>query len=237
MKLTRRADVMARRRRSRWSAAVAVAAALSFVLAACSSNGSTSSAAASSSNSGTPVDGGTLNVSFWMDNANLLCVDPFQTYWIEHRSEIENFTDSLTYQTPANGQVIPHLATSWTISPAGKTYTFNLRTGVTFSNGAAFNAAAVVANVNGWLATKKEVPGAYGDSYITNVTGAKAIDANTVRSTSVRRTPRSCRRPRRQTWPFSRPRRTRSHRHSAASARASSPPAPSCCRVTPRTWG
>jgi len=158
---------------------VAAAAALSFVLASCSSNGSASSAAASS-NSGTPVAGGTLNVSFWQDNASLLCVDPFQTYWIEHRSEIENFTDSLTYQDPATGKIIPHLATSWTISPDGKTYTFKLRTDVTFSNGTAFNAAAVVANVNGWLATKKAVPGAYGDSYITNLVGAKAIDASTV---------------------------------------------------------
>jgi len=158
---------------------VAVSAALSFGLAACSSNGPASSAAANST-SGAPVEGGTLNVSFWMDNASLLCVDPFQVYWIEHRSEIENFTDSLTYQNPANGQIIPHLATSWTISPNGETYTFKLRSGVTFSNGTPFNAAAVVANVNGWLATKQAVPGAYGDSYITNVTGAKAIDANTV---------------------------------------------------------
>jgi peptide/nickel transport system substrate-binding protein len=169
----------AARRRSRWSAALALAAALSFGLAACSSHSSANSPAASS-NSATPVEGGTLNVSFWQDNASLLCVDPFQTYWIEHRTEIENFTDSLTYQDPATGKIIPHLATSWTISPDGKTYTFKLRTDVTFSNGTAFNAAAVVANVNGWLATKKEVPGAYGDSYITNLVGAKAINGSTV---------------------------------------------------------
>jgi peptide/nickel transport system substrate-binding protein len=181
MNITRRAGVRAWRRKSRWAAAMTVATALSFTLAACSSgsHGSATSAAASG-NSGTPTEGGTLNVSFWQDNASLLCVDPFQTYWIEHRSEIENFTDSLTYQDPANGKIIPHLATSWTISPDGKTYTFKLRTDVTFSNGTAFNAAAVVANVNGWLATKKAVPGAYGDSYISNLTGAKAIDASTV---------------------------------------------------------
>jgi peptide/nickel transport system substrate-binding protein len=179
MNLARRGGVTAWRRRARWSA-VAVAATLSLVLAACSSNSSANPSAAGS-NSGTPVEGGTLNVSFWQDNASLLCVDPFQTYWIEHRSEIENFTDSLTYQDPGTGKIIPHLATSWTISPDGKTYTFDLRSGVTFSNGTPFNAAAVVANVNGWLATKKEVPGAYGDSYITNLAGAKAINANTVR--------------------------------------------------------
>jgi peptide/nickel transport system substrate-binding protein len=179
MNITRRKGVTAWRRRSRWSAVVAVAAALGFVLTACGSHGSATTAAANGS-SGTPVEGGTLNVSFWQDNASLLCVDPFQVYWIEHRSEIENFTDSLTYQNPANGQIIPHLATSWTISPDGKTYTFKLRTGVTFSNGTAFNAAAVVANVDGWLATKKAVPGSYGDSYITNLIGAKAINPSTV---------------------------------------------------------
>ena len=119
-------------------------------------------------------------MSFWQDNVSLLCVDPFQTYWIEHRSEISNFTDSLTVQDPGSGKVLPHLATSWTISPDGLTYTFKLRTDVTFSDGTPLNAAAVVANVNGWLATKAAVPGAYGDSYIANLTGAKAVDPSTV---------------------------------------------------------
>jgi peptide/nickel transport system substrate-binding protein len=175
----RRSQRFRRSRKSRWSAAVAIAAMLGLALAACSSN-SPASSTAPSGNSGAPVEGGTLNVSFWQDNASLLCVDPFQVYWIEHRSEIQNFTDSLTYQDPATGKVIPHLASSWTISPNGETYTFKLRTDVTFSNGTAFNAAAVVANVSGWLATKKEVPGAYGDSYIANLAGAKAINASTV---------------------------------------------------------
>ena len=179
MNISRRPGATARRRKSRWSVAAVAAAALSVALGACSSHGS-GSAAAASANSGTPVQGGTLNVSFWQDNVSLLCVDPFQVYWIEHRSEIESFTDSLTYQDPATGKVIPHLATSWTVSPDGKTYTFKLRTDVTFSDGSAFNAAAVVANVNGWLATKAAVPGAYGDSYIANLTGAKAVSASTV---------------------------------------------------------
>ncbi len=179
MNIKRRPGPTARRRKSRWSVAVVAAVALSLALGACSSH-SSGNAAAASANSGTPVEGGTLNVSFWQDNVSLLCVDPFQVYWIEHRSEIESFTDSLTYQDPASGKIIPHLATSWTVSPDGKTYTFKLRTDVTFSNGTPFNAAAVVANVNGWLATKKAVPGAYGDSYITNLTGAKALSASTV---------------------------------------------------------
>jgi peptide/nickel transport system substrate-binding protein len=181
MKVIRRMGANAQRRGALGSTAVAGVAALSLLaLAGCGGSSSKSSSSANGNDSGTPVSGGTLNVSFFQDNANLLCVDPFQTYWIEHRTEIRNFTDSLTDQDPTNGKVIPHLASSWTISPDGKTYTFKLRTGVTFSDGTAFNAAAVVANVQGWLATKAAVPGAYGDSYIANLTGAKAVDAQTV---------------------------------------------------------
>jgi peptide/nickel transport system substrate-binding protein len=162
------------------SIGVAGTAALALLALAACGGSSSSSGASGSSDNGTPVSGGTLTVSFWADNANLLCVDPFQVYWIEHRSEIGNFTDSLTVQDPDGGKVLPHLAKSWKVSPNGKAYTFKLRTDVTFSDGTPFNADAVVANVKGWLATQKAVPGAYGDSYIANLTGAKAIDPSTV---------------------------------------------------------
>jgi peptide/nickel transport system substrate-binding protein len=44
----------------------------------------------------------------------------------------------------AKGNRIPHLATSWTISPDGKTYTFKLRQGVKWSDGQPFTAKDVV---------------------------------------------------------------------------------------------
>jgi ABC-type transport system substrate-binding protein len=47
-------------------------------------------------------------------------------------------------------QYLPGLADNWTISPDGKTYTFNLRHGVTFSNGDQFNAYQVWAEMYGF---------------------------------------------------------------------------------------
>lgn len=45
-----------------------------------------------------------------------------------------------------NGIIQPALATDWSISEDGKTYTFNLREGVKFSDGSDFNAQNVVKN-------------------------------------------------------------------------------------------
>ncbi|MCU1379078.1 MAG: glutathione transporter substrate-binding protein [Acidimicrobiales bacterium] len=44
----------------------------------------------------------------------------------------------------------PALATSWTVSPDGRVYTFKLRQGVTFHDGTPFNAAAVEFNFRRW---------------------------------------------------------------------------------------
>ncbi|BAH74695.1 nickel ABC transporter substrate-binding protein [Solidesulfovibrio magneticus] len=44
------------------------------------------------------------------------------------------------------GKIVPWLAERWDISPDGRTYTFHLRQGVTFSDGTPFDAAAVKAN-------------------------------------------------------------------------------------------
>lgn len=53
----------------------------------------------------------------------------------------------------ATGSLEPWLATGWTISPDGRTYTFKLREGVTFTNGTPFDAAAAKANLDAVLAS------------------------------------------------------------------------------------
>ena len=127
-------------------AAVAAASAGLLVLAACGGGGG--STAASGGNS-------TLKVSFFPDNPTFSCIDPFQVYWIEGRSIIRNFADSLTDQDPQTGKIVPWLAKSWDVSADGKTYTFHLRDGVTFSNGKKVDAQAVADDATGWIATVK----------------------------------------------------------------------------------
>ena len=51
-------------------------------------------------------------------------------------------------QLNKEGKVIPDLATSWSMSPDGLTYTFNLRQNVKFSDGEPFNAAAAVKSLD-----------------------------------------------------------------------------------------
>ncbi|MBE9060567.1 ABC transporter substrate-binding protein [cf. Phormidesmis sp. LEGE 11477] len=51
---------------------------------------------------------------------------------------------------PGSTDLAPELATEWSASEDGRTWTFNLREGVTFHDGTDFNAEAVVFNVNRW---------------------------------------------------------------------------------------
>jgi peptide/nickel transport system substrate-binding protein len=168
------------RRRHRARTTAVAAAALSAVLLAAGCGAGTTSAGSVSA-SGAPRSGGTLDLAFWPDNAAFACVDPFQTYWIEHRTVIRNFADSLTDQDPTTGKIVPWLATSWKVAGSGKSYTFTLRDGVTFSDGTPLDAAAVKTSFDGDAALLKELPTAYGGVYIAGYAGTDVLDDHTVR--------------------------------------------------------
>lgn len=164
--------------RSRLLAGLTLGVAAVVAVSACSSGGSSPDPGA---DAGPPRDGGTLKVAFWPDNAAFTCVEPFQTYWIEHRTVVRNVADSLTDQDPETGEIRPWLATKWEINPAGTEYTFHLRPGVTFSDGTPLDAAAVKANADGWLKTVEQTHGsAYGASYVVGLRGARVVDPQTV---------------------------------------------------------
>ncbi|WPC72299.1 nickel ABC transporter substrate-binding protein [Vibrio porteresiae] len=69
------------------------------------------------------------------------------------------FAQSMVYEPlikyQQDGTVTPWLATRWTLSPDGRTYTFTLRHHVFFSNGETFNAQAVVANFRAVMDNKE----------------------------------------------------------------------------------
>lgn len=151
--------------------------ALGLALSGCGGQNST---AASAANNGTPKTGGTLKIAF--DPDTIKCVDPFQAQWIAARVIDRQFVDSLTDQDPKTGEIKPWLATDWTISDDGLTYTFNLQKGVTFSDGTPLDANAVATAFTNNIKTAKETA-TTGSNYIKGLETAEAVDDDTVKFT------------------------------------------------------
>ena len=86
-----------------------------------------------------PIKGGTLTVGIYQEPPTL---DPHVSGSATAGRVIRHIFDSLVYQ-PQPGTFEPGLATSWDTPDNGKTWTFKLRTGVTFHDGTPFNAQAV----------------------------------------------------------------------------------------------
>ncbi|WP_320171040.1 nickel ABC transporter substrate-binding protein [Maridesulfovibrio sp.] len=79
-----------------------------------------------------------------------------------------------------NGRIEPWLAESWTISPDGRTYTFNLRKGVVFSDGTPFDAKAVKQNFDAVLHNSKRHDWL---EFIAQIGKTEVVDSNTFRLT------------------------------------------------------
>ena len=80
---------------------------------------------------------------------------------------------------PQYTKLVPMLATSWTVSRDGLTYTFKLRQGVKFHDGTDFNAEAVKFNIERWLDPNVRNPNRY---YFTDIDLSKIElpDPNTI---------------------------------------------------------
>lgn len=123
-------------------AALAVASLPVFgLLASCGSSGTASSAATTIPK--TFPTSHTLNLSFLQDPGQP--PDPDVYYAGEGLLLTRNLYEGLVQYQPGTAlrKIIPSLATSWTISPNGLTYTFQLRQGVLFHDGTPFTSAAV----------------------------------------------------------------------------------------------
>jgi len=86
-----------------------------------------------------PRRGGSLRVGLIEDPPNM---DPHQSVAAVDRQVFQNLYDKLV-DINQELEIVPMLATSWTISNGGRTYTFKLRPNVVFHDGTPFNAEAV----------------------------------------------------------------------------------------------
>lgn len=120
----------------------AVSAALPALgLAACGGSvGGSSNTSSTSGNSTSHV----LNLT--MDNA-IPTLDPDTVYQYEgNQVLLEIYQGLAAYAPDSTSKIVPDLATSWTITSDGKTYTFHLRKGVTFDTGQQMTSADVLAS-------------------------------------------------------------------------------------------
>lgn len=129
------------RRSLRRIALVLMALTLAVVLANCGGTADN----ASTSESPAPAD--TLVFGSVGQPVNLTPGDITDGNSIYVQQQIYNY---LVGNVPGETDLAPELATEWTASDDGLTWTFNLREGVTFHDGTPFDAEAVVFNVNRW---------------------------------------------------------------------------------------
>jgi peptide/nickel transport system substrate-binding protein len=170
-------------------------AATAIVFAACSSaattapSGAPSAAPSESAAAATPAPtseiktGGTIVVALSGDlnRTDPSLVDDANSTWVAQQVA----ETLLTLKPGTADEIVPSLATEYSVSPDALTYTFKIREGVTFHDGTALDAAAVKYNFDRWM----NIPQSYVDlgytfyidTVITSVVKeVTAPDANTV---------------------------------------------------------
>ena len=146
-------------RASRWCAAVVAAALVVGVQVA----------------GAAPVPGGTVTVGITSDPITL---DPHASaYANTYLVGSLNLIESLVYQQP-DGKIVPWLASSYRVSPDGRTFTFVLRQDVRFSDGAPFDANAVKWNFDRIVNPNFRPGGSI--TALVGYTGTTVVDDHTV---------------------------------------------------------
>ncbi|BAU94774.1 peptide ABC transporter substrate-binding protein [Corynebacterium suranareeae] len=157
----------------RKTAALITAATLVLGTAACGTSASETSAA-----NGEPHNGGDL----------IFQIDSLGDNWVPNSSSISSFqgniwgeiTDKLVY-VDEKGEISPWIAESWEESEDATTFTLHLKDGVTFSDGSALDAEAVVANIDIWAkGAPDEGISRIGLFPSSNYVKSTAIDSTTV---------------------------------------------------------
>ncbi|HVA91656.1 MAG TPA: ABC transporter substrate-binding protein [Chloroflexota bacterium] len=117
--------------------------------------------------------GGTLTIGATSD---ALTLDPTLTT-DEASGPVENLLFNSLVKLNDKVQIVPDLASSWDISPAGTTYTFHLRSGVRFHDGTVMTANDVAASLARLRDKKTASPWA---SFFTDVTSVATPNPTTI---------------------------------------------------------
>ncbi|WGD51271.1 ABC transporter substrate-binding protein [Bradyrhizobium sp. CB1650] len=76
--------------------------------------------------------------------------------WVQQWYLQRQYSDNLVARSE-DGQIVPWLAESWTISDDKKVYTFEIKPNVKFTDGTALDAQAIADNINGWLSNDPDL--------------------------------------------------------------------------------
>ncbi len=155
------------------AAAVVAALGLAASLAACASNNGAGSSAASA---GDPVTGGTL---VYLEHQTYTNLYPPQAGFYPNGGIVNNIAARLTWQNPETLEIEPWIATGWTVNEDATEYTFDLRQGVSFSDGTPIDAAAVAKNFDTYGLGNPDL-GLTISEAINNYASSEVVDADTV---------------------------------------------------------
>ncbi|MFJ9249146.1 ABC transporter substrate-binding protein [Streptomyces sp. NPDC101776] len=160
-------------RPTRW-APLAALLTTSVLLTACGSG----DGGGSDSGTGQAKSGGTLTFAVGSDTG---CVDPQQVGSNDTIYSVRQIVDSLTDQDPKTGKIVPWLAKSWEVGSDATTFTFHLRSGVTFSDGSKLTAQVVKDNFD--AVPNLGALGTLAEGYLSGVKSTTVVDPLTVKVT------------------------------------------------------
>jgi peptide/nickel transport system substrate-binding protein len=151
---------------------VAFLGAASLLLSAC---GGAADAGSRQSADATPVAGGNLNFAVSVDRG---CIDPQQVGNNDAIAIARQTVASLTSQDVSTGEIVPWLAEKFEANANATSFTFTLRGGATFADGAPIDAASVKTNFEAIKALGAKAT--LGSTYLSDVSAITVKDPRTV---------------------------------------------------------
>jgi len=158
--------------RSRAASLGVAGAALAVVLTACAAG---TPAAGPDTSSASAAPGGNLTFAISVDSQ---CIDPQQVGNNDAIAIARQTVASLTTQDPQTGDILPWLAESWTVNDDATSFTFTLREGATYADGAPIDAASVKTNFEAIQALGAKAT--LGSSYLAGLKSIEVADPRTV---------------------------------------------------------